>query len=118
MTSRYLLQYIHQCHVTVRSLSVSLHNQSTTTFYFRNVDRTFAGILKACPCKLECVSVAYIGVYFRILDNDTYDKVVRQRKFRATSRHSFITTVWRYTILYQPRCIREATFVNFNGKCA
>ena len=75
-------------------------------------------ILKACPCKLECAYFAYIGVYFRILDNDTYDKVVRQRKFRATSRHSFITTVWWYNILYHKLCIREATFVNFNGKCA
>jgi hypothetical protein len=34
-------------------------------------------ILKACPYKLECAYFAYIGVYFRILDNDTYDKVVR-----------------------------------------
>ena len=75
-------------------------------------------ILKACPYKLECAYFAYNGVYFRILDNDTYDKVVRQMKFRATSRHSFITTVWWYNILYHKLCIREATFVNFKGKCA
>jgi len=95
MKSRYLLQYIHQCHITVRSLSVSLHNQSTTTFYFRIVDRTVAGNIKSMPitCKLECAYVAYIGVYYRILNNDTYDKAVRQRRFRATSRRSFITTV-------------------------
>ena len=42
-------------------------------------------------------------------------KVVRQRTSRATSRHSFITTVWWY-ILYQTPCIRQATFVNFKGK--
>ena len=78
------------CSITFSVTAQSVDND----FYFRNVDRTFAGILKACPCKLECVSVAYIGMYFRILDNDTYDKVVRQMKFRATSRHSFITTVW------------------------
>ena len=34
-------------------------------------------ILNVCPCKLECAYVAYIGAYFRILDNDAYDKVVR-----------------------------------------
>ena len=43
-------------------------------------------------------------------------KVVRQRTSRATSRHSFITTVWWYNILYQIPCIRQATFVNFKGK--
>jgi hypothetical protein len=39
--------YIHRCHVTVRSLSVSLHNQSTMTFYFRNVDSTVAGNIES-----------------------------------------------------------------------
>ena len=43
-------------------------------------------------------------------------KVVRQRTSRATSHHSFITTVWWYNILYQTPCIRQATFVNFKGK--
>jgi hypothetical protein len=42
--------------------------------------------------------------------------VVRQRTSRATSRHSFIATVWWYNILYQTPCIRQATFVNFKGK--
>ena len=37
-------------------------------------------ILKVCPCKLECAYVAYIGVYYRILNNDAYDKVVRKKK--------------------------------------
>jgi len=43
-------------------------------------------------------------------------KIVRQRTFHATSRHSFITTVWWYNILYQTPCIGQATFVNFKGK--
>jgi hypothetical protein len=43
-------------------------------------------------------------------------KVVWQRTSRATSRHSFITTVWWYNILYQTPCIRQATFFNFKGK--
>ena len=30
-----------------------------------------------------------------------HDKIVRQRRSRATSRLSFITTVWWYNILYQ-----------------
>jgi hypothetical protein len=93
-------------------------SQSTTTFILEMWIVQLPEILKACPYKLECAYFAYIGVYFRILDNDTYDKVVRQMKFRATSRHSFITTVWWYNILYHKLCIREATFVNFKGKCA
>jgi hypothetical protein len=44
-----------------------------------------------------------------------HDKIVRQRS-RATSRHSFITTLWWYTILYQTPCIRHATFFKFKGK--
>ena len=30
-----------------------------------------------------------------------HDTIVRQRRSRVTSRHSFITTVWWYNILYQ-----------------
>jgi hypothetical protein len=30
-----------------------------------------------------------------------HDKIVRQRRSRVTSRHSFIITVWWYNILYQ-----------------
>jgi len=30
-----------------------------------------------------------------------HDKVVQQRTSRATSRYSFITTVWWYNVLYQ-----------------
>jgi hypothetical protein len=41
MTSRYVLPFIHQCHVTVRSLSVSLYNRSTTLF-LRDVNRRVA----------------------------------------------------------------------------
>jgi len=33
ITSRYLLTYIHQCNVTVRSFLVSLYNRSTTLFW-------------------------------------------------------------------------------------
>jgi hypothetical protein len=43
-------------------------------------------------------------------------EVVRQRASRATSCHSFITTVWWYNILYQTPFIRQATCVNFKGK--
>jgi dolichol kinase len=45
-----------------------------------------------------------------------HDKVVRQRTHRATSRHSFITTVWWYNILYHTPCIRQTTFFKFKGK--
>jgi hypothetical protein len=39
MKSRYLLTFIQQCHVTVRSLSVSLHNRSIKLFLAKKVDR-------------------------------------------------------------------------------
>jgi hypothetical protein len=45
-----------------------------------------------------------------------YVKVVRQRTSRATSRHSVITTLWWYNILYRTPCIRQATFFKFKGK--
>ena len=77
MTSRYLLPFLHQCHITVR--------------------------LHWC-------------VYHRILMTWRHDKVVRKRTSRATSRHSFITTVWWYNILYHTPCIGKATSVNFKGK--
>jgi len=41
MTSRYVLPFIHQGHVTVRSLSVPLYNRSTTLF-LRDVNRRVA----------------------------------------------------------------------------
>jgi len=43
-------------------------------------------------------------------------KIVMQRRSRATSRLSFITTVWWYDILYHTPCIRQATFFRFKGK--
>ena len=48
MTSRYLLPFIHQCHVNVRSLSVSLYNRPTTLFYLKKGEPE---ILKLCPWK-------------------------------------------------------------------
>ena len=63
MTSRYLLSFLHQCHVTTKSPSVSLYNRSTTSFYFRTVGRTVAGnieILKICHWKLY---FAYVALY-------------------------------------------------------
>ena len=52
MTSRYLLPFFHQCHITVRLLSVSLYNP-TALFILRNVDLTVAGIMKLCLWKWE-----------------------------------------------------------------
>jgi hypothetical protein len=49
-----------------------------------------------------------------------HNKIVRQRRSRATStsRHSFITKLWWYNIiLYQTPSIRHATFFKFKGKC-
>ena len=52
MTSHYLLPFFHQCHITVRLLSVSLYNP-TALFILRNVDLTVAGIMKLCLWKWE-----------------------------------------------------------------
>ena len=43
MMSNYLLSLLQQCHVTAKSLSVSLYNRSTTSFYIRTVGCTVAG---------------------------------------------------------------------------
>jgi len=44
MTSHYLLSFIHQYHVTVRSHSVS---------FWRNVDRTAAGNIDTMPLEMK-----------------------------------------------------------------
>jgi hypothetical protein len=58
------------------------------------------------PTSCYCV-LSHIAMVWR------YVKVVRLRTSRAMSRHSFITTVWWYNIMYQTPCIRQTTFVNF-----
>ena len=123
MTSRYLLPFIHQCHVTVRTLSVSLCNRPATPFYLKICGQD---TLKLCPWKwlydrefaLHNMNewtlssgfayVAYIDVPTpppRIPMIWRHDKEVRQRTSHAKSRHSFITTVWGYNILYQTSCL-------------
>ena len=65
---------------------------------------------------LLCYRCSHLRVLPRITIIWRHDKIVRQRRSRATSRHSFITTVWWYNILYQTTCIRQATFFKFKGK--
>jgi hypothetical protein len=48
MTSRYLLPFIHQCHVTVRTLSVLLYHRLSTLFYLKKCGQD---TLKLCPWK-------------------------------------------------------------------
>ena len=48
-----------------------------------------------CLCRLHWYVLPCIPIIWR------HDKVVRQNRSGATSHHSFITTVWRYNILYQ-----------------
>ena len=130
MTSRYLLPFFHQFHITVRSL----YNRPTMLFW-RNMDSTVAGNIETmslemkiwqwirdiyyewmiikqllCLCRLHWYVLPYSPMIW------CYDKVVRQKRSHATSRHSFITTVWWYNILYQTPCIRQVTFFNFKGK--
>ena len=119
MTSCYLLPFIHQCHVTVRSLSVSLCNRPTTLFW-RNMDSTVAGNIAIMSLEMRilqwihdtqyewlnikqslCLRCLLWCVFPRIPMIWCHDKVVLQRKSRMTSHHSFITKVWWYNILYQ-----------------
>jgi hypothetical protein len=51
MTSRYLLPFFHQYHVTVRSLSVSLYNRPTKLFFKEVWTLKLREILKLCPWK-------------------------------------------------------------------
>jgi hypothetical protein len=92
----------------------NLHNtQGETTFCaWRHV---------ICCSSLFCfayqVMLLTLTCFLRIPMIWRHDKIVRQRRSLATSRHSFITTVWWwYNILYQTPCIRQATFFIFKGK--
>jgi hypothetical protein len=51
-----------------------------------------------------CLRCVYWCVFSRIPILWRLDKVVRQRRGRTTSRHSFITAVWWYNILYHLQC--------------
>jgi hypothetical protein len=82
-------------------------------------ETTFYAWRHVCYRSFYCfVNVAHIDVFYPAFQwYDVMTKIVRQRRSRATSRHSFITTVWWYNILYQTPCIKQATFFKFKGKC-
>jgi hypothetical protein len=100
MTSRYLLPFLHQCHVTAKSLSVSLYNRSTTSFYYGNVGRTVAGNIEILSLDIIiCLRCLFWCAFPRISMIWRHDNVVRQKGSRTTSRHYSITTVWWYNTL-------------------
>ena len=74
---KYILRYTIIIYYT--SLSTSIH-----------IKKTFSEIFYVL---VNCV-MNYSPVI-------SHDKIVRQKRSRTTSLHSFITTVWWYNILYQ-----------------
>jgi len=58
MTSRYLLPFIHQSHVTLRSLSVQLYNRPTTLFG-ENVDCLVAGNIETMSMEMKIYNTQY-----------------------------------------------------------
>ena len=109
---------VHSSMSRYYSITVSV----TVYSLFLNVDRTVAGNIEAMSMEMKiwpwiheteyewmnskqslCLRCLYWCVFFlsRIPMIWRHDKVVRHRRFRATSHHSFITTVWWYSILYQ-----------------
>jgi hypothetical protein len=60
---------------------------------------------------IPCLYVTNIDVFFAGFQ--WYD--VMTKKF-GRERHSFITTMWWYNILYHAPCITQAIFINFKGE--
>ena len=133
MTSRYLLPFIQQCHVAVRSLSVWLYNLLRTLFekcgpcscrkywnYVLTNENMTVNLRYTIRMNKQiqslCIGCLHWRVFTRIPMIWRHDKVVWQRRSRAITHHSYITTVWWYSILYHTLCIRKATFFTFKGK--
>ena len=126
MTSRYVLPFIHKCHVTIRSLSVLLYIQSSNkAFLFREMwtgnietmslemiiwpwirDTLYEWLSITQSLCLRCLHTCRC-VLLRISMIWRHDKVDWERTTHATSHHCFITTLWRYNILYQTGYFRK-----------
>jgi hypothetical protein len=119
----YNILYQHTMYViSLSNISIKTHFKQITrvTIRLTNVynalrEITFCAWRHVCCRSFYCfVYLAHIDVFYPMIWR--HDKIVRQRRSRATSRLSFITTVWWYNILYQTPCIRQATFFKFKGK--
>ena len=119
MISRYLLPFIHQSHVTVRSLPVLLYNRFWVMWTVQSPEivETMSLEIKIwqwiCDTQYECMNIKqslclrclHWCVFPRIPIIWHHDKVVRQRRSCATSHHSNITTVWLLQHLVSDRLL-------------
>jgi hypothetical protein len=112
----YKVLYQHTMYViSLSNISINTNFKQITKVEIRltNVYNTL-GETTCCAWRhvICCISffcfayVAYIDVFPRIPKIWRHDTIVRQRRSRVTSGHSFITTVWWYNILYHTPCIR------------
>ena len=127
MTSRYLLPFVHKCHATIhfqrhyiivrqRFLLEKCGIHLCTGLYSY---RTYLNyVLKIGICRMNeqiwmnkhwTVALFTLLEYWCVIPRIPilwrHEKVVLQRIFRATSCHSFITTMWWYNNLCQTPCI-------------
>jgi hypothetical protein len=132
MASRYLLPFIHQCHVAVRSLSVTVQS-SDNAFFFKcgqYCNRIYWNYVPGMNDNMTVYSWYIIwmnevkqSLWMRYLHWCVFpcipmiwrhDKVVRQRRSGATSRHSCIATAQCGDTTFCIR-FRHATSFNFKG---
>jgi hypothetical protein len=130
MTSHYLFPFFHQCRIPVRSLSVSLYNPTTL-------------LKKKCEpysCQkywnyvFENENMTVNSRYIRWMNEHLYSRFVYIANIDVFSPtfqwYDVMTTefgrerlVQCPVVLLSPQCgdttscIRQATFVNFKGKC-
>ena len=119
MTSRYLLPFIHQSHVTVQSLSVSLYNRPTMLFW-KNVDCSVAGNIETIihgnenmtmnswyttnewTLNSHFVNIAYIYVFPpHSTDMTSWQSSSAEKILCNVMPFFYHCAVWWYIILYQ-----------------
>ena len=115
--------YQHTMYViSLSTISIKANFKQITRFEIRltNVYNTLGETTFCAWRHVICCSsffcfayVAYNDVFPRIPMIWRHDNIVRQRRSRVASRHSFIIIS---DTLYQTPCIRQATFFIFKGK--
>jgi hypothetical protein len=96
--------YQHTMYViSLSNISIKTNFKQITKFELRFVHYSEEDYIMCMTSRNFFRSFTNVGLLYFVSHSNVWRhvKVVRQRTSRATSRHSFITTVWWYNILYQ-----------------